>query len=77
MPAKFDKCVRQVMAQGRSKSSSFAICTSQFKKAGLPTTEKIEDVELEYKEKVDENGDIIVAENVKIYLDANVSVIEE
>jgi phage head maturation protease len=34
MPAALDRCVQKVMKQGKSKSSAFAICTAQFKKAG-------------------------------------------
>lgn len=32
MPAKFDRCVRDVMAKGRSKDSAYAICVAMWKK---------------------------------------------
>lgn len=32
MPAKFDRCVKQVMSQGKSKDSAYAICVAMWKK---------------------------------------------
>ncbi len=32
MPAKLDRCVKELMKQGKSKSSAFAICTASLKK---------------------------------------------
>lgn len=43
MPADFDRCVRDVMKQGKSKSSAFAICTATFKKAGKKFREDTKD----------------------------------
>ena len=37
---KFEKCVKDVQAKGHSKSSAFAICTTQFKKTGEPIFKK-------------------------------------
>ena len=32
MPAKFDRCVRDVMAKGKGKDSAYAICVAMWKK---------------------------------------------
>jgi hypothetical protein len=32
MPAKLERCVRKVMAQGHEKSSAYAICQASLKK---------------------------------------------
>ena len=80
MPAEFDQCVKKVMGQGKDKSSAFAICTATFKKAGKKT-ENFQNMEEKLDEKkevkLDEDGDIIVAENVKFYIDSNISVVKE
>ncbi|MHA1690094.1 MAG: hypothetical protein ACTSU7_00520 [Candidatus Heimdallarchaeaceae archaeon] len=88
MPADFDRCVRKVKAQlmkdkglssKEAESSAYAICTAAFKKAGKPTREEMKNVEItESKEKkLDEYGNIIVAENVKLFIDSEISVVEE
>lgn len=69
MPAELDRCVEKVMAQGKDKSSAFAICR---------TALKMSEQEADVKEsKVDEDGDIIIAENVPITISAGISVIKE
>jgi hypothetical protein len=40
MPAKLDRCVKKVQAQGRSKSSSFAICNASIKGGGKKKSTK-------------------------------------
>lgn len=40
MPAKLDRCVKKVQAQGRSKSSSFAICNASIKSGGKKKSTK-------------------------------------
>lgn len=79
MPAEFDKCVQKVMGQGKDKSSAFAICTATFKRAGKKTENFQMEEKLDEKKevKLDEDGDIIVAENVKFYIDSDISVVEE
>jgi ribosomal protein S7 len=79
MPQDFDKCVMQVMKQGKDKNTAFAMCTSAFKKAGKKTRENIGDVKMDEnikEKKFDEEGREIVAENVKFYINASVDVIE-
>ena len=72
MPADFDRCVQQVMKQGKSKSSAFAICTATFKKAGK-STENTDNKE----KKFDEEGRLIVSENTKFYIEASINTIKE
>ena len=71
MPADFDRCVKDVSSQllkdnpkmkGKdSESRAFAMCTAQFKKAGKKTRDN-----LDSDKKLDEDGHIIVAENVPL-----------
>ena len=55
MPADFDRCVNDVMKQGKSKSQAFAICTAQFKKAGKKYRESDEKLLFEYAVPIAEN----------------------
>lgn len=72
MPAQLDRCVQKVMGQGKSKSQAFAIC----QKALNMTSES--NVEKAIKEhKLDEDGDIIIAENVPITITAGITPITE
>lgn len=76
MPADFDRCVQQVMKQGKSKDSAFAICTATFKKAGKSTENFNENIS-DKEKKFDEEGRIIVAENAKFYIEASINTIKE
>lgn len=77
MPADFDRCVTQVSSQmmkdnpnmkpDSAKSHAFAICTAQLKKAGKSSKESVKD----------EKGEIVVAENVKVILNADIDMIQE
>jgi len=74
MPAKFDKLRLAIksqltkdnpnMKEEELESKSFAIATAQAKKLGIATSEKNA-----------ENGEIIVAENVKVILDSNITAV--
>jgi len=78
MPAEFDKlrlAIKGQLKKDNSKMSedelerrSFAIATSQFKKAS--SKENIE-------EKFDEEGRIIISENVKFNISSSISAITE
>lgn len=35
MPKKLERCVLDVMKQGKTKSSAYAICTASLQKAGV------------------------------------------
>lgn len=35
MPKKLERCVTDVMKQGKNKSSAYAICTASLQKAGV------------------------------------------
>jgi len=79
MPVAFDKMVDALKTQLRKQhpdwkedkvsSSAYAIATSNWKKThgGKLPTEIIRDVD----------GDIVVAENVKLFLDADIGIIQE
>lgn len=76
MPIDFDKCVKDVKTQlmkdnhkmknDEAESRAYAICTSQFKKSGKKTTSKI-----------DSDGHIIIAENVKVVLDGYITEVKQ
>jgi hypothetical protein len=88
MPQEFDKMrlaiKRQIMKDNPSMSDkdaeqrSFAIATSTWKKShgGKSPMESIEDKNISEK-KYDEEGRIVVAENVKFYIEGNIQTIEE
>ena len=40
MPKKLDDCVKKVIAQGKSESQAYAICTASLKKSGSLKTKK-------------------------------------
>ena len=78
MPKDFEDCVSKVKAQlikdkgmseDEASSSAHAICTAQFKKAGKSFKES--------EEKLDIDGHIIVDENVKLIIGANIIKVEE
>jgi hypothetical protein len=78
MPKDFEDCVSKVKAQlikdkgmseDEASSSAYAICTAQFKKAGKSFKES--------KEKLDEDGHIIVDENVKLIIGAKITEVTE
>lgn len=75
MPADFDRCVKQVMKQGRSKDSAFAICTATFKKAGKSTENMNQEKQKE--KRFDEEGRVIISENTKFYIGASINTIKE
>jgi ribosomal protein S7 len=80
MPQEFDRCVMQVMKQGKDKNSAFAICTSAFKKAGKKTRENIDDVKMDEnikEKKYDEEGREILKENVRFVIEGSIDIIEE
>lgn len=76
MPAKFDKLRLAIksqlkkdnpkMKEKEAESRSFAIATAQAKKLGIPTSENFSK---------NENGEIVVAENVKVILDSNITAV--
>ena len=72
MPAKLDRCVQQVMRQGKSESQAFAICNAAMKNESTKMQES-----MKTKETIDKNGDIVVAENVKFYINSGISITEE
>lgn len=55
MPADFERCVKDVMKQGKSKSSAYAICTAQFKKAGKKFRDSADKLLFEYAVPISEN----------------------
>ena len=78
MPKDFEDCVTKVKAQlmkdkeiskDEASSKAHAICIEQFKKAGKPFKEEVE--------KLDEDGHIIVGENVKITIGAQITEVTE
>ena len=82
MPAEFDKLrqgiKQQLLKSGKSEKdaedSSWAIATAQWKKTHggkAPSRENYEE------ESLDSEGRYIVAENVKIYIEAGITNIEE
>lgn len=73
MPKEFDNCVNKVMAQGRDKSSAFAICTSAFQK----TDKSTDSIDNTKNKMYDEEGRLIVAENVKFYIEAGINIVNE
>ncbi len=82
MPKDFDSCVIQVhkqlmkdnpnMMDDKAKSKAFAVCTASFKKIGKLAREFISE-----SKKLDEEGNIIVGENVKVILDSSNFIITE
>ena len=76
MPAKFDKLRLAIkkqlkkdnpnMKEEEAEKRSFAIATAQAKKMGIPFRENFDKTE---------NGEIIVAENVKVILDSNITAV--
>lgn len=81
MPAEFDKLRKAIKQQLKKdnpnmsnddlEQKSFAIATSQWKKSHGGKAPSREEV------KYDEDGDIIVAENIKFYIDSSINTIEE
>ena len=84
MPAKFDRLVAAVKRQLRKDnpnlsekeltSRAFAIATAQAKKAGIKFRENMEE---NNKQKIDDDGDIVVRENVRILIGTSIDSVGE
>ena len=72
MSAQLDKCVQKVMEQGKSKSQAFAVCQKAF---NMTSESNVKEAIKEHK--IDEDGHIIIAENVPITITAGITPIIE
>ena len=90
IPKKFDDLQQAIKRQLKKDnpnlsddeltSRSFAIATANWKRAHggkAPSRENVEDKEIDSEEKLDEDGRIIVAENVKIFIEGRITSITE
>lgn len=69
MPKELEVCVTKVMATGKSEKDAFAICQKAINQS--ISKEKIKEV------KRDEDGDIIIAENIPITIGGSFTIVKE